>query len=370
MRVLFLPELVGGEPVGLSKALRVNGFETQVVARQAHPFGYPADVVIHRGKATSRWRRAFRIVLALKYLFGSWDVVHFNSGSTLLDPGYSKPAIAGPAGMGLWLVRRIAEGGQWLELLTLKLRGVKIYVHFQGSDARQDTPWAPRVDDPEGCEVGFRRSQQVSQHRFKQRRIRRWSLFADKIYFLNPDLAKYLPARAEFIPYASVDPKAVHPPPYKQRKSELIVAHAPSNRVIKGTSLIELAVEHLRAQAFPIRLDIIESVSNAEVLRRLSLAHVVVDQLHIGWYGALAVEAMALGKPVICYIKDDDLRVIDPAMKKDLPVMATSPESIGDTLLKVLEMDSKEIEALGKRSRDFSLKWHDPGKIAARLYSA
>ena len=31
----------------------------------------------------------------------------------------------------------------------------------------------------------------------------------------------------------------------------------------------------------------------------------VVDQLHMGWYGLLAIETMAEGKPVVSYVRDD-----------------------------------------------------------------
>lgn len=368
MKVLFLPELVGGDSVGLSKGLKEYGVETRVLSRSEHPFRYPADVVIARADDKSMWRRKFRLFSALRYLFDSWDVVHFNFGSTLLAPDYAEPVVNRPTDVARWLLRRMAEAGQWLELTVLKLRGIKIYVHFQGSDARQDSPWVHRGDEPDGEDGHRARREQSSRNWHKKRRIRRWDRFAHRIFFLNPDLAQYLPGRAEFVPYASVDPKEIKPSNPERRNPEIVVAHAPSNRMIKGTSLVELAVERIRAKGFPIRLDVIEGVSNAEVLHRLSLADVVVDQLHIGWYGAFAVEAMALGKPVLCYINMDDLTVIDPSMKADLPILVTSPKSIEDTLLKVMGMDSKELEYLGKSSREFVLKWHDPAKIAAKLY--
>src|SRR6058998_2007963 len=46
-------------------------------------------------------------------------------------------------------------------------------------------------------------------------------------------------------------------------------------------------------------------------------ADLLVDQLLTGWYGAVAVEMMALGKPVVCYLREDDLKFIDSRMRAD-----------------------------------------------------
>lgn len=96
-------------------------------------------------------------------------------------------------------------------------------------------------------------------------------------------------------------------------------------------------------------------------------ADVVVDQLVVGWYGALAVEAMALGKPVICYINEADLRAIDVAMRVELPIIGSSESSIKETLIQVLQLNDADLAELGEKSRSFSLKWHNPSNIAGKL---
>ena len=47
-------------------------------------------------------------------------------------------------------------------------------------------------------------------------------------------------------------------------------------------------------------------MTHGEALGRLAAADLVVDQLVLGWYGAVAVEAMALGRPVLAYIREDE----------------------------------------------------------------
>ena len=78
-----------------------------------------------------------------------------------------------------------------------------------------------------------------------------------------------------------------------------MVAHGPTNREVKGTAQVIAAVDALRAEGVPVRLDLIEGVTATRRWRASRAADVIVDQLRLGWYGGLAVEGMALGRPVL-----------------------------------------------------------------------
>lgn len=82
----------------------------------------------------------------------------------------------------------------------------------------------------------------------------------------------------------------------------LIVAHAFNHRNIKGTNYIIKIVNKLREKNINIDLRLINNIPNNEAKKIISESDVIIDQLVIGWYGMFAVEAMAFGKPVICYI--------------------------------------------------------------------
>ena len=69
------------------------------------------------------------------------------------------------------------------------------------------------------------------------------------------------------------------------------------------------AADRLQREGVPFDLELIENLPNAEATRRYRDADLVVDQLLAGWYGGFAVEAMALGKPVIAYLRESDLHV-------------------------------------------------------------
>ena len=94
-----------------------------------------------------------------------------------------------------------------------------------------------------------------------------------------------------------------------------------------------------------------------------------MDQLFAGWYGGLAVEAMALGKPVVVYIRQDDLRLIPNAMRLELPLFRWTRHD-PDGLRRVLTMPRHELHALGRRSRAFVERWHEPLKIADEMKAA
>ena len=95
-----------------------------------------------------------------------------------------------------------------------------------------------------------------------------------------------------------------------QACTPLRLVHAPNHRNLKGTDHIFKAVEELQEEGLALELVVIEGLPNPEVLRAIRSADVVVDQLVIGWYAMFALEAMVLGKPVVCHIRDDLLNYI------------------------------------------------------------
>ena len=130
---------------------------------------------------------------------------------------------------------------------------------------------------------------------------------------------------------------------------------------------MEAAVKRLKDEGIPLEYILVEGMSNAEAKKIYETADVLVDQLLAGWYGGLAVELMALGKPVISYIRESDLVHIPKEMSEDFPVINASPDTIYEVLKKWLAAPKSELREQGKRSREFVEKWHDPLKIAADL---
>lgn len=80
--------------------------------------------------------------------------------------------------------------------------------------------------------------------------------------------------------------------------------HAPTNREVKSTAAFIAATNQLIMEGYPIEAIIIEGQTNEETLRtKAAFADVLVDQLRLG-YGCNAIEAWAMGIPVIGGVQD------------------------------------------------------------------
>ena len=112
---------------------------------------------------------------------------------------------------------------------------------------------------------------------------------------------------------------------------------------------------------------LIEGHSHAEAREYYKKIDVLVDQLFAGWYGGVAVEAMALGKPVLAYIRDEDLKFVPSKMASDLPIVRATPDTIQSSLQEVLEMPRAQLLELARQSRAYVERWHNPNTIAEKI---
>ena len=74
-------------------------------------------------------------------------------------------------------------------------------------------------------------------------------------------------------------------------------------------------------------------MANNQVISLYQEADIIVDQILCGSYGLLSVESMALGKPVITYIRPDLVNTFPG----DLPVVSANPDNIYDAIQMLLE---------------------------------
>ena len=202
---------------------------------------------------------------------------------------------------------------------------------------------------------------------YRIRIIRLFSRYADGIFTVNPDLLNTLPDSAEFAPYSSVDPNAITPTFPRRIIDKVHIVHAPSNPQVKGTKYLLKALDMLKEEGFNFEFTVVGGMANKDALCVYQKADLIVDQLLAGWYGGFAVEAMAMGKPVIAYIREDDLVHIPPEMRAELPIIRANPENIFEVLRKILSDKGSGLREIGMRSRDYVCNWHDPVKIAKHL---
>ena len=347
MRILHCPSDVGGNAWTLSRAERKLGLDSDVMVFHESWLAYPADIDLqltteHPGRSALRLL-AFFIKALTRY-----DVFHFNFGSSFLPygplPGFLELS----------------------DLPILRALGKKIVVTYQGCDIRQKSfctaNFAVSACTEPGCYGGICNSRTDAARR---RRADKFGRYAHKMFALNPDHLHVLPSEAEFLPYSNVDLTEWLPSP-RNKKDRFVILHSPTDRVAKGTKDILEAIEKLKRSYKDVELLLVEGLPHSRVRELYAQADLAVDQLLIGWYGGFAVEMMALGKPVVCYIREEDLRFIPGQMKDDLPIINADRSTVYDVLVELVE-DRDKLSLIGERSRAYVERWHDPMKIAERM---
>lgn len=368
LRILHCPTMVGGNPQGLARAERELGLESWAVAFNQDYFKYETDEVLFAKRQSPLVREIKRWRLLIRALI-DFDIIHFNFGRSIM-PQWIQPSAA-TKNEHPSLVRRMYRGYVRLfelrDLSLLKRAGKGVVVTYQGDDARQGDYCLTNFKiSPAGeVEAGYY-TPQSDQH--KRKRIARFAQYADRIYALNPDLLYVLPSQAQFRPYSRIDLRDWDVVDGEDPGLEVpMILHAPTHRSVKGTRFVLDAISRLRAEGVAFEFTLVEGLSHAEARRLYQGADLLVDQLLCGWYGGLAVELMALGKPVICYIREDDLKFIPQQMREELPIINATPATLCDVLREWLTIRKHELRDVGRRSRAYVERWHDPLKIAATL---
>ena len=243
-----------------------------------------------------------------------FDIIHYNFGSPLLNWGslsgnYPK-LLHFPIYFYGWL-------NCLIEVSTFKFLNKLIAVTYQGDDARQGlflkTNYEHSLYDVMPEEYYSPKSDLG-----KRKRISKFSDFAHIIYALNPDIMNTLPEKTKFLPYMHVDLNEWSYVTHKKKSEVPPIVHAPSDRRIKRTEKILSALETLSRKGVKFHLRIVEGMEWGEAKKIFEKADLAIDQLFAGWYGSFSVEMMALGKPTICNIRKQDLKLINKEMASEL----------------------------------------------------
>jgi hypothetical protein len=344
---LHLPTSVGGNAWSLAQGERELGLESRVLCASGNWLKYPCDISLHLEQVDNPFVKLARLTAAFLKVRNSYDIYHFNYGSSLIHT----------AGVGL----------HHLEL-PFYPKNKKLFVTYNGCDARQKYPTTKRrtisaCHDPD-CYEGMCNSGR--RDRCKRKSIRKMAAYVKHMWAVNPDLLYFLPPeKSSFLPYAvAVDTTGVVPPDFSKRK--LTIVHSPTNRACKGSSYILDALQHIRKSHrnyFEVKL--VENVPHEHALHMYRQADLVIDQLLVGWYGGFAVEAMSMGKPVICRIESEDLRFVPKQMADDVlrAFIQGEPPTITDVILRCLE-DRRFLREKAEAGTEYARTWHDPRYVA------
>ena len=185
-----------------------------------------------------------------------------------------------------------------------------------------------------------------------------WAAGADARIVGSYDAIRWVPD-AEVVP-PGIDLREYTPAPPAVGERPIVV-HAPSSRRRKGTEHVIAACAEL-----PVELDIVEGLHHDEARRRYERADIVVDQLNAGWYGIFAIEAMALGKPVVTFLHEEAVARTEEAFETKVPVVSATAETLADRLRPLVE-NAAERRRIGAASRAYVERVHDADRVADRL---
>ncbi|SMF17096.1 Glycosyltransferase involved in cell wall bisynthesis [Pseudomonas sp. LAMO17WK12:I1] len=318
-----------------AKALRSKGWQAETFVDSLYFITNEFDVkLISSNKLISR---AIRLSF-LPYFFSIFRYkviyIYFNGGGLY-------------AARVLWV----------LEPFLYRLAGVKVVVMPYGGDVQ---------DMQKSGELYFKHvvDQDYPKH-FRRRMMIRckvwmWSLYADHV-ISGCDWVDYMQHWDTLcISHFSIDLDRWAPGGEVNTTGPVRILHAPNHKNIKGTHFFKIAVERLKNMGHDVELVMVQGVPNAELKRMISDCDIVADQLVIGWYAMFAIEAMALGKPVLCYVRDDleELYIRAGLLERDeLPLIKCSPKDL-DQIIEKLVVDRLELRAIGARGRLYVEKHH------------
>ena len=337
MRVLFCPVNDANQIWEYAQAIKAEGWKADVLVFDKHPFGYRADINLNLSKF-GFWQKRFRKLTNFIKVVPNYDIIHFNSGVTLLP--------------------------RYLDLPLFKTLKKKLVMNFHGSNARlyhlavQKNPYYSLLENR--C---LPKSVLLKKDEENIRRMKLISRYISNVVVPDYELLEYVKdffSKTWVIPH-TINFENIQPFWPSISKHSPIILHAPSEKNLKGTSYVLKAISNL-TKYYRFKFMLLTGVSHKKVLQILPKADIVIDQLIIGSYGVFAIEAMAFGKPVICYIREDLLN----KFPSELPIVNANPDTIERKLKELIESPKLRRE-IGIKSRKFVEKYHHPKVVAKKL---
>ncbi len=243
-----------------------------------------------------------------------------------------------------------------MDLLSLRAAGKSVIMNFRGSEVR--------------LQEDFRR---LNPYHYVDENPPAVAKFPDEIQrrYLNftrsicSELVVIDPELGSFVPDAKVIPRSLDLSHWQEvglkNGPVPVVVHAPTKADIKGTSHVLEAVDALKAEGLEFEFKLVKGMSHSEAQQVYHDADIVIDQLRIGWYGVLSVEAMALGKALMCYIREDIQHTLPSG--EAAPFMVTNPDTVKADLRQLLT-DANLRQQYAAAGRRYCEQTHDSDKVA------
>lgn len=247
----------------------------------------------------------------------------------------------------------------WYELPMLHAAGKKIVATPFGSDYLRKGDGLPDLpySVPEGVEA-----EAIT------RRIEHTDKYADFVP-IGAASAFFLP-RVDFKWISlAMDIDSIRPKYHDVNSTEeIIVLHATNHPQYKGTEAIEKACAELAQEGYGVKFVFITGQKNNDAMAAYGAADIIVDTLLEMNFGLFGLEAMALGKPLLCNV---DERIIETNFGlSECPVVLTNVENVKENIRKLLD-DRILLREIGVQSRAYVESYHSfktVGRVFDEIY--
>jgi glycosyltransferase involved in cell wall biosynthesis len=330
VKVLHLP--VGRQMIEMCAALRDIGVDATSCHFRERSILQQPDQCLHLERLSGAERKKQREEF-LAEAIEQYDVFHFHFGETFFKDRS--------------------------DLAILKNHGKKLVVQHRGSDVRMFSVASSFGNPFVRVKGGRRREENKIRHKLEElSEYIDHAVVAD--YELYPYIEKYYKYVHVLRQFITLD-KFIPVYPSKDSESPLII-HAPTNPYLKGTEYVLEAVERLRRNNIQFDFQLVENMTHDNAIQCYRKADIIIDQLLQGSFGVFGLEGMALGKPVLCYIREE-LRDKYPPL---LPIVNVDPNNLY-RVLEQLILKPRLRHLIGLASREYIEDYYDSRSLAKDL---
>lgn len=184
----------------------------------------------------------------------------------------------------------------------------------------------------------------------------------------HADLPRFVstPDMVDFVPGATWLPNVVRHDAFVPGVTLLsrrvpVVLHAPSSPLMKGSDVVDAVLGELSGEGL-VEYRRLRDVPPALVADHVRDADLVVDQVHLGNVGVLALEAMACGRVVLGHA----IAQVLERYGEPVPLVVVDPTDLREQLL-ALVADPVRMRELGAEGPDFVRRHHDGRRSAEVL---
>lgn len=239
-----------------------------------------------------------------------------------------------------WIYGGSSKAGVILQYFVGLFVWKKKYVEFCGTDVRILERIIEDVPDYRSKKFSLEQERLLGTKVTSFNTQQRFSLLKFEALGNSPEIMDYIDKR--LFPISHEVPRAIDTinlKPVKVLNKIPIVIHLPSSPEIKGTDVVNRVCQELAENGL-IEFRNLHGLSHSEVLEAMKTCDIVIDQLLIGEFGVVTLEALALNKKVICFLRPS----IEKAYKErftSFPVVNANAANLKEVLVQLVESSSE-----------------------------